>query len=53
MTTLGLIIMCTSVGTVLIVVSYCLFRVLTLPPAGAEDLQNQPAINTGDTGSSG
>lgn len=30
--TVGTVIMALSIGTVLIVLSYCLFKVLTLPP---------------------
>lgn len=44
------IIMMTSISTVLALVSYCLYRVLTLPPVEVEEhLHGQPAIDTGDT----
>ena len=43
-------IMIVSISTVLALVSYCLYRVLTLPPIEVEEhLHGQPAIDTGDT----
>lgn len=50
MTTLGWITMLSSVGGVLALTSFCLYRVLTLPPAEAESLKTAPLeIDTGDT----
>ena len=44
------VIMILSISTVLALVSYCLYRVLTLPPVEVEEhLHAQPAIDTGDT----
>lgn len=46
----GWTIMILSVTSVLALVGYCLFKVLTLPPVEAEDhLHAPPAIDTGDT----
>lgn len=50
LTTAGWIVMIVSVGTVLALVSYCLFRVLTLPPVEEEHLKGPLEIDTGDTG---
>jgi hypothetical protein len=41
--------MLTSVGSVLGLTSFCLYRVLTLPPADVEDLSAPLEIDTGDT----
>lgn len=50
MTPAGWFIMIVSISTVLTLVSYCLYRVLTLPPIEVEEhLHGQPAIDTGDT----
>lgn len=50
MTAGGWIVMILSVGSVLTLVSYCLFRVLTLPPVEVEEhLKGPPDINTHDT----
>lgn len=49
MTSQGWIAMVLSVGTVLSLVSYCLLRVLTLPPTEMEDLKGPLEIDTGDT----
>jgi len=38
-----------SVGTVLSLVTYCLYRVLTLPPVEMEDIKGPLEIDTGDT----
>lgn len=38
-----------SVGSVLALVSYCLYRVLSLPPVDMEDLKGPLEIDTGDT----
>jgi hypothetical protein len=43
-------IMIASVTFVLALVSYCLYRVLTLPPVEVEEsIHGQPAIDTHDT----
>lgn len=50
MTPAAWIIMVTSVTFVLALVSYCLYRVLTLPPVEVEEsIHGQPAIDTHDT----
>lgn len=50
MTTGGWIVMLVSVGSVLTLVSYCLYRVLSLPPIDIEEhLKGQLDIDTGDT----
>ena len=49
MTTVGWIIMIASVGSVLTLVSFCLFKVLTLPPLEEENLKGPLEIDTGDT----
>lgn len=38
-----------SVGTVLSLVTFCLYRVLTLPPVEMETLKGPLEIDTGDT----
>lgn len=45
----GWIIMLLSVGSVLSLVSFCLYRVLTLPPEEEETLKGPLEIDTGDT----
>ncbi|QEG35561.1 hypothetical protein [Bythopirellula goksoeyrii] len=45
----GWFIMLISVGAVLSLVSFCLFRVLTLPESEMEDLEGPLTIDTGDT----
>lgn len=50
MTPAGWTVMIVSVGAVLTLMSYCLYRVLTLPPADVEaHLEAPPDIDTGDT----
>jgi hypothetical protein len=50
MTPAGWIIMICSVGAVLTLTSFCLHRVLTLPPSvAAEHLKRPLGIDTGDT----
>ena len=38
-----------SVGSVLALVIYCLYRVLTLPAVELEDIEGPLTIDTGDT----
>ncbi len=46
----GWIVMLLSVGSVLSLVSYCMYRVLSLPPVDIEQhLKGQLDIDTGDT----
>jgi hypothetical protein len=50
MTALGWIMMLASVGGVLALTAFCLYRVLTLPPAEVESLNTAPLeIDTRDT----
>jgi hypothetical protein len=50
MTTEGWLIMIVSVGSVLALVGYCMFRVLTLPPEIVEEHLKAPLdIDTKDT----
>jgi len=50
MTPAGWAIMILSVGSVLALVSFCLYRVLTLPPQVVEEhLKGPLTIDTGDT----
>ena len=50
MNTLGWTMMTVSVGSVLALTAFCLFRVFALPPAEVEDLDIAPLdIDTGDT----
>ncbi len=49
MTTPGWTIMLISVGSVLTLVSYCLYRVLSLPPVDMEDIKGPLEIDTRDT----
>lgn len=49
MTALGWTFMIVSMGTVLTMVSYCIYKVLSLPPMEAEEsLHGQPQIDTHD-----
>ena len=45
----GWVVMFLSVGSVLTLVSYCLYRVLSLPPVEMEDIHGPLDIETGDT----
>jgi hypothetical protein len=46
----GWVIMIVSVGSVLLLTAYCLYRVLTLPPQVVEEhLKGPMVIDTGDT----
>jgi len=50
MNPLGWLMMTVSVGSVLLLIGFCLYRVLTLPPAEVETLNAVPLqIDTGDT----
>lgn len=49
MNTLGWVMMIVSCGSVLTLVVYCLYRVLTLPPVEVEDLTSPLEIDTRDT----
>jgi hypothetical protein len=50
MTNAGLAIMIVSVGSVLALTAFCMFRVLTLPPQVVEEHLKAPLdIDTGDT----
>ena len=49
MTTGGWCVMVISVGSVLVLVSFCLVRVLSLPPVEEETLKGPLEIDTGDT----
>ena len=50
MTPFGWAMMTVSVGSVLALMTYCLYRVLTLPPAEIEDVIVAPLeIDTRDT----
>ncbi len=49
MNTSGWTIMLISVGSVLTLVSYCLYRVLSLPPVDMEDIKGPLEIDTRDT----
>jgi hypothetical protein len=50
MTPAGWAIMIVSVGSVLALTAFCIFRVLTLPPTVAEEHLKAPLdIDTGDT----
>jgi hypothetical protein len=50
MTPAGWTIMIVSVGSVLTLTAFCLYRVLTLPPTVAEEHLKAPLeIDTGDT----
>ena len=45
----GWAVMLISIGTVLSLVTYCLYRVLTLPPVHMQDIKGPLEIDTGDT----
>lgn len=45
----GWTVMLASVASVLTLVSYCLFRVLTLPAADMEEIEGPLTIDTKDT----
>ncbi|MBN1851745.1 MAG: hypothetical protein JW829_03445 [Pirellulales bacterium] len=45
----GWLVMLVSVGSVLALISYCLYRVLTLPPIEQEHLKGPLDIDTKDT----
>ncbi len=45
----GWIVMLVSVGAVVALVSFCLYRVLTLPPVEEEHIKGPLEIDTGDT----
>ena len=45
----GWAIMLISVGSVLSLVSFCLYRVLTLPPADMEDIRGPLDVELSDT----
>lgn len=49
MTPAGWIVMIVSVGTVLALVTYCISKVLSLPPIDVEDLKAPLEIDTRDT----
>ena len=50
LTTGGWIVMCLSVGSVLALVSFCMFRILSLPPADTDEHLKGPLdIDTGDS----
>jgi hypothetical protein len=49
MTLAGWIIMGSSVTAVLLLVSFCLYRVLTLPNVDVDRLHGPSDIDTGDT----
>jgi len=49
MTPAGWATMLLSVGAVLTLMGYCLYRVLTLPPLEMEELHGPLDIDTGDT----
>jgi len=54
MTPVGWIIMSVSIGSVIGLTGFCLYRVLTLPPVEIEDLNVAPLeIETPDTRNSG
>ncbi|QDU41410.1 hypothetical protein Mal4_57770 [Maioricimonas rarisocia] len=45
----GWTVMVLSISSVLTLVSYCMYRVLTLPPLEEEHLKGPLEIETGDT----
>ena len=49
MTIAAATVMILSVGTVVLLVSYCLWRVLSLPPVDQEEVKGPLNIDTGDT----
>ena len=47
--TAGLVVMCLSIGAVLCLVSFCLYKVFSLPPVEVEEHVKGPLeIDTGD-----
>ena len=49
LTPMGWTVMIVSVGIVIALVGYCLYRVLTLPPVEQKHLKGPLEIDTGDT----
>jgi hypothetical protein len=49
LTPAGWVVMLLSVGTVLVLMAYCVTKVLSLPPVELEDLKGPLEIDTGDT----
>ncbi len=49
MTTAGWMIMIVSVGSVLSLVTFCFYRVLTLPASELDEIRAPLDIDTGDT----
>lgn len=49
MTLSALIVMVISVGSVLTLAAFCIYRVLSLPPIEDNDLKGPLRIDTGDT----
>lgn len=49
MTAQGWTMMLVSVGSVLTLVSYCLYRVMTLPAVDMDEIKGPLEIDTGDT----
>ena len=45
----GLTIMLISVGTVVSLTGYCIYRVLSLPPVEMDDITGPLGVDTGDT----
>lgn len=45
----GVVMMIASIGVVLSLVSFCMYRVLTLPPTEEESIKGPLEIDTGDT----
>jgi hypothetical protein len=45
----GLTIMLISVGTVISLTGYCMYRVLNLPPVEMDDITGPLGVDTGDT----
>lgn len=45
----GWTVMVASIGVVVVLVSYCLYRVLSLPAVDLEDIEGPLTIDTGDT----
>ena len=44
----GWTVMLISVGSVLLLVGFCLYRVLTLPPVDFKEIKGPATIDTGD-----
>ena len=44
----GWTVMLISIGSVLLLVGFCLYRVLTLPPVDFEEIKGPATIDTGD-----